>query len=84
MQKLGLRIYAKQWSLVAYTEAADDYADENDPLMKANHGAIPNLSKHCLNDSGADDFANYISEKIELFNPDGFKLFPNGRLCISS
>jgi hypothetical protein len=22
MQKLGLRIYAKQWSLVAYTEAA--------------------------------------------------------------
>lgn len=72
-KKSGLRIYAKQWSLVAYTEAADDYADKNDPLMKGGYGIIPNLSAHCLSDSGADDYAGYINEEDrELFNPDCF------------
>jgi len=77
-KKLGLRIYAKQWDLVAYTKDADDYADEKCPLHKMsrlnNCGTIPYLDgNRILSDSGADDFAFYISqEDKEKYNPDDY------------
>ena len=75
-KKLGLRIYAKQYNLVAYTKEADDYADENCPLHLLprvdNFGVIPHLNaSSVLSDSGADDYAVYISqEDADKYNPD--------------
>lgn len=77
-KKLGLKVYAKQYDLVAYTKAADDYADEKCPLHRlsdvGNYGNIPYLvSNSILADSGADDYAVYVSQKdADKFNPDGF------------
>jgi hypothetical protein len=73
--KLGLKIYAKQWCLVAYTLEADEYAERtNESLLRiGSFGAVPFISGKCLADSGADDYANYITEKDQLlFNPDSF------------
>lgn len=62
LRKLGLAVYAKQCNLVAYTKAADQYAQEFSPLHKmGKYGAIPCLSEPCFTDSGADDYATYIS-----------------------
>ena len=73
-KKLGLVIYAKQYRLTAYTKEADDYAEEtNKSLLCIGHyGTIPHLSAEVLADSGADDYACYVTEKDKkLFNPDG-------------
>ena len=74
-KKLGLAIYGKAESLVAYTKEADKYADEFSPLhMIGDYGTIPHLSKSCLNDSGADDFACYATKEDELkYNPHNEK-----------
>ena len=66
--KLGLVIYAKQYNLVAYTKEADSYAEEtNESLLKiGSFGQIPCLSAKCLADSGADDYACYITKEDEL------------------
>jgi hypothetical protein len=77
-KKLGLIVYAKQWSLVAYTKEADNYADKKCPLHKMSsfndYGTIPNLNaSSVLADSGADDFAFYISqEDKDKYNPDDY------------
>jgi len=73
-RKLGLRVYAKQWSLVAYTKDADDYADKNDPQFNIlGYGVVPHLSETCLTDSGADDYASYITQEDKnKFNPDDY------------
>jgi hypothetical protein len=75
---LGLRVYAKQYELIAYTKEADIYADSKCPLHKManfdDYGNIPHLcGQSILSDSGADDYAFYISlEDKELFNPDDY------------
>lgn len=75
-KKLGLVFYAKQWTLVAYTKDADNYAEQNCPLHKLSYvencGVIPYLDAYgLLSDSGADDYAVYISDKdAKKYNPD--------------
>ena len=73
-KKLGLVIYAKQYCLAAYTKEADDYAEETNKrlLCIGNYGTIPYLFAEVLADSGADDYACYVTEKDQkLFNPNG-------------
>ena len=76
-RNLGLRVYAKQHDLVAYTKDANDYADEKCPLHRLsyvdNHGTIPYLcGNSILSDSGADDYAVYTSQQDAYkFNPEG-------------
>ena len=73
-KKLGLVIYAKQYHLAVYTKEADDYAEKTNKslLCIGDYGTIPYLSAKVLADSGADDYACYVTEKDqELFNPDG-------------
>lgn len=74
LQKVGLVVYGKQQNLVAYTTAADEYAQQYSPLDKMGYcGQIPCLNKECLTDTGADDYAGYISDEDRIkFNPDDF------------
>ena len=74
-KKLGLVIYAKQYHLAAYTKDANDYAEKtNNCLLNiGDYGTVPCMSAKVLEDSGADDYACYVTEKDqERFNPDGF------------
>lgn len=67
-KKLGLVIYAKQYDLVAYTKEANEYAEiTNESLLRiGNYATIPHLSlRQSLADSGADDYACYISKEDE-------------------
>ncbi len=71
-QKLGLRFYGKQYELVAYTKEANDYAESFDfqELLRGCNSTIPYLSSSILQDSGADDYAQYKSQldEDELLN----------------
>lgn len=71
-KRLGLRVYGKQNSLVAYTKDADDYISDNDLMAQRKFcGEIPHLANTCLQDSGADDYPNYATyEDQEKHNPD--------------
>ncbi len=74
-KKLGLRIYAKQYELTAYTKEADYYAEELgfEEALLGDGGVIPHLRSTILNDSGADDYALYrTKEDQQQFNPDDY------------
>ena len=61
---------------VAYTKDADYYADDKCPLHRMefleSFGTIPFLEGFSvLSDSGADDYAFYVSqEDVDAFNPE--------------
>lgn len=73
-KKSGLVFYAKSQNIVAYTKEADNYIENEHGFENCLRGEgyqIPYISKSFLiNDSGADDYASYITKDDELkFNP---------------
>jgi len=63
-QSKGLMFYGKQWSLVAINKETAKYESDNDILNNRRcngDNEIENFSCHILADSGADDYANYLS-----------------------
>lgn len=67
LRDLDMIIYGKQDYLVAYTKDADNYIRKYNPLHKTiDHCSdimVTCLNERCLNDSGADDYACYISKE---------------------
>lgn len=78
LRDLDMMIYGKQDYLVAYTKDADNYIQEYAPLHKIfdeTFGTVPCLNFRCLNDSGADDYASYISkEHHDEFNHMNYQI----------
>jgi hypothetical protein len=79
-KELGLKLYGKQFDLIAFTSQADEYVHETglEACMAYTCGEIPHLSasalsthhSNFLSDSGADDGVYYQSEEVEKrFNP---------------
>lgn len=70
-RETGLTFYAKQGSLIAYNKPAFEYEADLDEYFANGEGCvIPFLnSDSCIQDSGADDYARYISlEDEKKFN----------------
>lgn len=69
----GLVLYAKSEFVVAYTKQADEYVEKKhgfETCLASCNGQIPCLSANVLADSGADDYASYVSEEDKLrFDP---------------
>lgn len=74
--KAGLVIYAKSEKLVAYTKQADNYIEVEhgfEKCLRSYCGQVPCLTSNILADSGADDYASYVSEEDhDKYNPHDF------------
>lgn len=79
-KSLGLKLYGRQFDLIAFTSQADNYVHETglETCMNYVSGEIPHLSasslsthhSNFLSDSGADDGVYYQSDEDEQkFNP---------------
>jgi hypothetical protein len=66
-KKSGLVFYGKQNALVVYTKSANNYISESDfeKLLGTGYNEIPYLSSDILEDSGADDYACFLSKLDE-------------------
>jgi len=75
-QKSGLVFYAKSKKLVAYTKQADDYIENQvgfEKSLSGRFGQLYNLGESVLQDSGADDYGAYVSEKdAKKYNPENY------------
>ena len=67
-QKTGLVFFSKSSDLVAYTEAASDYVDQDfEACFCTRNSQIESISRSGLiRDSGADDYPEYRTYEDEL------------------